>query len=46
MDTADPEIAEMMRLEHLERWVRADERGWRSTMAAITDAGLEGLTFN
>jgi ABC-type phosphate/phosphonate transport system substrate-binding protein len=46
MDTADPEIAEMMRLEHLQRWVRADERGWRSTMAAITDAGMEGTTFN
>jgi ABC-type phosphate/phosphonate transport system substrate-binding protein len=46
MDTADPEIAEMMRLEHLERWVRADERGWQSTMAAIKDAGMEGATFN
>jgi ABC-type phosphate/phosphonate transport system substrate-binding protein len=46
MDTADPEIAEMMRLEHLHRWVPADERGWESTMAAIKQAGMEGVTFN
>jgi ABC-type phosphate/phosphonate transport system substrate-binding protein len=46
MNSADPEIAEMMRLEHLNRWVRADERGWRSTMAAIKEAGMEGATFN
>jgi ABC-type phosphate/phosphonate transport system substrate-binding protein len=46
MDAADPRIAEMMRLEHLQRWVRADERGWQSTMAAITEAGLQGATFN
>jgi ABC-type phosphate/phosphonate transport system substrate-binding protein len=46
MDTNDPEIAEMMRLEHLQRWVPADERGWQSTMAAITEAGMEGVTFN
>ena len=46
MDAADARIAEMMRLEHLQRWVRADERGWQSTMAAITEAGLEGTTFN
>jgi ABC-type phosphate/phosphonate transport system substrate-binding protein len=46
MDSGDPEIAEMMRLEHLQRWVPADERGWQSTMAAITEAGMEGVTFN
>jgi ABC-type phosphate/phosphonate transport system substrate-binding protein len=46
MDAADARIAEMMRLEHLQRWVRADERGWQSAMAAITEAGLEGVTFN
>jgi hypothetical protein len=46
MDSDDPEIAEMMRLEHLQRWVPADERGWQSTMAAITEAGMEGVTFN
>jgi ABC-type phosphate/phosphonate transport system substrate-binding protein len=46
MDPADPEVANMMRLEHLERWVTADEGGWQPVMEAITAAGLQGVTFN
>ena len=46
MDPADPQIAEMMRLEHLTRWVAADEGGWQAVMGAIEDADLVGATFN
>jgi phosphonate transport system substrate-binding protein len=46
MDPADPDVAEMMRLEHLQRWVPADEQGWQAIMEAIAAAGLEGATFN
>ena len=46
MDPADPEVAAMMRLEHLRRWVRADEQGWHGVMEAITAADLQGVTFN
>jgi ABC-type phosphate/phosphonate transport system substrate-binding protein len=46
MDAVDPKVAEMMRLEHLQRWVPAHESGWKSAMAAITEAGMEGATFN
>ncbi len=46
MDPAAPEIATMMRLEHLERWLPADGQGWQPVMEAITAAGLRGATFN
>jgi phosphonate transport system substrate-binding protein len=46
MDPADPDIADMMRREHLTRWITADAAGWTSLMDAIHDARLEGTTFN
>lgn len=46
MDPADPGVAEMMRLEHLTRWLPADDSGWIGLMDAIRDANLQGSTFN
>ena len=46
MDAAEPRVAEMMRLEHLKRWVPADEQGWSDILDAIVSAGVEGVTFN
>jgi ABC-type phosphate/phosphonate transport system substrate-binding protein len=43
---ADPAVAEMMRLEHLTRWLPADDQGWRGVMDAIRARKLEGSTFN
>ncbi len=45
MDPADPSIAEMMRLEHLTRWLPATDDGWSSVIDAIRAADLEGATF-
>src|SRR6266508_2295292 len=42
MDPAEPEIKEMMRLEHLSAWVPADDAGWQDLIEAITDAELVG----
>lgn len=42
----DPSVAEMMRLEHLTRWLPADDQGWRGVMEAIRARKLEGSTFN
>ncbi len=46
MDPAETSVAEMMRLEHLTRWVPAQDEGWTSLMGAIRQAGLQGATFN
>ncbi len=46
MDPADPGVAEMMRLEHLTRWLPADGSGWNGLIDAIHGAQLEGSTFN
>lgn len=45
MDPDDPEIAEMMRMEHLTKWVRAADDGWTDLMGAIDEAGLKGQVF-
>ena len=45
MDPSDPEIAEMMKLENLERWLPAQESGWDSLVDAVKDADLVGATF-
>lgn len=45
MDPDDPEIAEMMRMEHLTRWVRATDDGWSDLIGAVEGAGLEGEVF-
>lgn len=45
MDPEDPEIAEMMRREHLSAWVPATDSGWATLMTAIRDAGLEGRVW-
>ncbi|MDG2114363.1 MAG: PhnD/SsuA/transferrin family substrate-binding protein [Actinomycetota bacterium] len=45
MDPDDPEIAEMMRMEHLTRWVRATDTGWTDLMGAIEGAELVGRIF-
>jgi phosphonate transport system substrate-binding protein len=42
MDPAEPEIKEMMRLEHLTAWVPADDAGWQDLIDAIKDAELVG----
>ena len=46
MDPADPEVAEMMRLEHLGRWLPAEDSGWQTLVDALQQAGLAGRTFN
>jgi ABC-type phosphate/phosphonate transport system substrate-binding protein len=46
MDPRDPAVAEMMRLEHLTRWVAAADDGWIGVIDAIREHHLEGATFN
>ena len=45
MDPDDPEIAEMMRMEHLNKWVRATDVGWNDLMNAVEQADLVGRIF-
>lgn len=45
MDPDDPEIAEMMRMEHLNKWVRATDDGWSDLMSAVQNADLVGKIF-
>ena len=45
MDSDDPDIAEMMRMEHLTKWVRATDDGWTDLMTAVEDANLVGKIF-
>jgi phosphonate transport system substrate-binding protein len=45
MDPGDPEIAEMMRMEHLTKWVRATDDGWQDLIDAVDTAGLVGETY-
>ncbi len=45
MDPDDPEIAEMMRMEHLNKWVRATDDGWTDLMTAVEQADLVGKIF-
>ena len=45
MDSSDPRIAEMMKLEYLERWLPADDEGWSGLMGAVERTGLTGKTF-
>ncbi len=45
MDPDDPEIAEMMRMEHLTKWVRATDDGWTDLMTAVQNADLVGKIF-
>ncbi len=45
MDPSDPELAEMMKLEHLERWLPARESGWDALVDAVKEADLVGATF-
>jgi ABC-type phosphate/phosphonate transport system substrate-binding protein len=46
MSPDDPRVAEMMKLEHLTRWLPADDSGWAPLIEAIRDRQLEGTTFN
>jgi phosphonate transport system substrate-binding protein len=46
MDPEDPDVAEMMRLEHLNRWLPAGDDGWSGVIDAIRAGHLEGSTFN
>ena len=45
MDPDDPDIAEMMRMEHLTKWVRATDDGWNDLMSAVEQADLVGKIF-
>lgn len=45
MDPDVPYVAEMMRREHLGRWVPADDAGWDDLRAAVEAAGLAGTVF-
>ena len=45
MDPEDPDIAEMMRMEHLTKWVRAADDGWDDLMNAVEKADLVGKIF-
>ena len=45
MDSDDPDIAEMMRMEHLTKWVRATDDGWTDLMTAVEKADLVGKIF-
>jgi hypothetical protein len=44
MDPAEPEIMEMMRLEHLSAWVPADDSGWHDLIDAIKEAETAGVS--
>lgn len=46
MDPSEPEVGEMMRLEHLTRWLPASDDGWAALTDAIRARRLEGTTFN
>ena len=46
MDPADPSATEMMRLEHVTRWLPANADGWQGLIDAIRSKKLEGTTFN
>ncbi len=45
MDPTDPNVADMMKREHLTRWVTAEDSGWDDLTAAVEQAGLVGQTF-
>ncbi len=45
MEPAEPEIAEMMELEHFRRWLPADDSGWVELVAALEERNLTGVTF-
>ena len=45
MDPDEPEIAEMMRMEHLSKWVRATDDGWSDLVTAVRKADLVGKIF-
>ena len=45
MDPEDPDIAEMIRMEHLTKWVRATDDGWTDLMNAVEKADLVGKIF-
>jgi ABC-type phosphate/phosphonate transport system substrate-binding protein len=45
MDPEEPAVAEIMRLEHLTRWLPADDDGWTGVIDAIRSGELEGATF-
>ncbi|MGD9752324.1 MAG: phosphate/phosphite/phosphonate ABC transporter substrate-binding protein [Acidimicrobiia bacterium] len=46
MQPDDPRVSEMMKLEHLTRWLPATDAGWSALIDAIRDRHLEGTTFN
>ena len=47
MDPAEPSVAEMMKLEHLTRWLPVDDAtGWADLIDAIRHRQLQGTTFN
>jgi len=45
MDYSNPDIKEMMDLEHLCAWVPADDSGWQDLISGIKDANLVGALF-
>jgi phosphonate transport system substrate-binding protein len=45
MDPADPTVTEMMRLEHVGRWLPASDQRWAGVIEAVRAGGLEGATF-
>lgn len=45
MNPDDPDIAEMMRMEHLTKWVRATDDGWSDLRKAIVEADLVGKIY-
>ena len=45
MSSDDPEIAEMMKMEHLTKWVRATDDGWSDLRSAIVEADLVGKIY-
>ena len=46
MSPGDPRVAEMMKLEHLTRWLPADDSGWSGLVDAIRERHLDGTTFD
>ena len=45
VDPTKPYVADMMKREHLSRWVTADDSGWADLATAVERAGLVGKTF-
>lgn len=45
MDATEPYVADMMKREHLTRWVTADDSGWADLATAVERAGLVGEIF-